>query len=85
MNEEILEGKWKQIKGAVQKEWGELTDSDVDKAKGELTRLEGVIEEKYGHAKDDIRRKLNEIKAQFASLTGGSEDDVAESDAEGAE
>ena len=75
MNEEILEGKWKQIKGAVQKEWGELTDNDMDKAKGELTRLEGVIEEKYGHAKDEIRRKLNEIKAQFASLTGDMEED----------
>ena len=75
MNEEILEGKWKQIKGAVQKEWGELTDNDMDKAKGELMRLEGVIEEKYGHAKDDIRRKLNEIKAQFASLTGDIETD----------
>ena len=80
MNEEILEGKWKQIKGAVQKEWGELADNDVDKAKGELTRLEGVIEEKYGHAKDDIRRKLNEIKAQFASLTADSDESEAEGD-----
>ena len=82
MNEEILEGKWKQIKGAVQKEWGELTDNDMDIAKGELTRLEGVIEEKYGHAKDDIRRKLNEIKAQFASLTGDSEADSSSEEEE---
>lgn len=67
MNEEILEGKWKQIKGAVQKEWAELTEDDMEKAKGELMHLEGVIEEKYGHAKDDIRRKLNDIKEKFAS------------------
>ena len=39
MNEDILKGKWKQLKGDVQKEWGNLTDNDIDKVEGEVTKL----------------------------------------------
>mgnify|MGYP001097164211 CR=1 FL=1 len=65
MNEEILKGRWNQIKGEIQKEWGELTDNDIERAKGELTYLQGVIQEKYGHSKEEAKAKLDEFLAKF--------------------
>ena len=29
MNQDILKGKWKQLKGNLRKTWGKLTDDDV--------------------------------------------------------
>lgn len=36
MNKDILEGKWEQVKGNVQKKWGQLTDEDLDIIKGDF-------------------------------------------------
>jgi len=30
MNSDQLQGKWKQMKGAVKERWGKLTDDDLD-------------------------------------------------------
>jgi len=61
MNEDILKGKWKQMKGEVQKEWGKLTHNDLDKVEGEVTRLEGLVQEKYGHTKEEAKDKVAEF------------------------
>ncbi len=61
MNEDILKGKWKQLKGDVQKEWGNLTDNDIDKVEGEVTKLEGVIQEKYGHSKEEAKKQVSKF------------------------
>jgi uncharacterized protein YjbJ (UPF0337 family) len=33
MNTDVLQGKWTQLKGTVRKQWGKLTDDDVDQIK----------------------------------------------------
>lgn len=78
MNEEILKGKWNQIKGDLQKEWGKLTDNDIERVKGEMTHLEGVIQEKYGHTKEEVKEKLDAFMAKFKSddEDSGDEDTV---------
>lgn len=35
MNEDILEGKWRQIEGEVKSRWGKLTDDDVERVEGD--------------------------------------------------
>jgi len=39
MDKDILLGKWKQLKGEFKKQWGNLTDDDLDKAKGDRDKL----------------------------------------------
>lgn len=65
MNEDILKGKWNQLKGEVQKEWGKLTDNDVDKIEGEIAHLKGIIQERYGHTLEDVNKKVDEFLARF--------------------
>jgi len=61
MTGDILKGKWKQLKGEVQKQWGDLTNDDLDVINGERTKLEGKLQEKYGLKKEEVRRELDEF------------------------
>ena len=58
MNESILKGKWKQIKGNVKKQWGELTDDDLDVVEGNAEILSGKIQEKYGKTKEEADEEI---------------------------
>ena len=59
MNDDIFQGKWKQVRGEVQKQWGKLTNDDVDVIEGERTKLEGRLQERYGYTKDEARREVD--------------------------
>lgn len=61
MNNDILEGKWKQFKGHAQSKWGQLTNDDLDEAEGNREVLEGKIQERYGKSKEEARREVNEF------------------------
>lgn len=52
MASDILEGKWNQLKGTIKERWGELTDDEVDQVEGEVQRLVGLLQAKYGYAKE---------------------------------
>lgn len=53
-----VEGSWKQIKGTVKEKWGKLTDDDLDVINGRREQLEGKLQERYGFAKDQIRKEV---------------------------
>jgi uncharacterized protein YjbJ (UPF0337 family) len=65
MNEDILHGKWVEVKGEIQKIWGDVSGDELEKAKGNMTSISGLIEQKYGHKKDEISKQLNSIIAKF--------------------
>lgn len=58
MNKDILEGKWKQIRGEVQKEWGKLTDDEIDRIEGSRDKLAGSLQERYGYSKEEVKEKV---------------------------
>lgn len=57
-NKDILDGKWKQMKGQVQQKWGKLTDDDLDRINGRSEELEGLLQERYGMAREEARKQL---------------------------
>jgi len=62
MNESILKGKWNQLKGTVKKQWGELTDDDLDVVEGNAQILSGKIQERYGKTKDEADKEIKEFE-----------------------
>jgi uncharacterized protein YjbJ (UPF0337 family) len=54
-----VEGNWKQMKGAVKQQWGKLTDDDLTQINGSQEKLEGILQERYGIAKDETRKQLD--------------------------
>ena len=52
MNEDILKGKWLEIKGMVKEKWGKLTDNDLLEIDGKGGKLLGLLQKKYGYLRD---------------------------------
>ncbi|MFZ2349108.1 MAG: CsbD family protein [Candidatus Bipolaricaulis anaerobius] len=48
MNDDILGGMWKQLKGQVKQQWGKLTDDDIDRISGKRDEVVGLVQERYG-------------------------------------
>jgi uncharacterized protein YjbJ (UPF0337 family) len=60
MNWDQVEGKWKQLKGAVQAKWGKLTNDDLDQIEGNRDKMVGKLQERYGMAKDDAETAVDD-------------------------
>src|SRR6516225_2957409 len=60
-----VEGNWKQVKRSVKEKWGQLTDDDLDTIDGRREQLEGKIQERYGLAKDQVSKAVDDW---YASL-----------------
>lgn len=58
MNREQIQGKWNQLKGEVRSQWGKLTDDDVERVGGDMDKLVGTIQERYGIEKEEAERQL---------------------------
>lgn len=73
MNKDIMEGKWKQMRGEAKAWWGKLTDDDLDRAAGKYDVLTGIIQEKYGYtrqqAADEIDNRVTEFEDGLKNKT----------------
>ena len=59
MNWDRIEGNWKEFKGKAQQQWGKLTNDDLDVLNGSREELEGIIQKRYGYAKDKARDDID--------------------------
>ena len=74
MNWDQVEGKWKQYSGKMKEKWGKLTDSDLEVIKGKKDQLVGKIQERYGIAKEEAQKQVDEYTATFfVDNTGDAE------------
>ena len=59
MDWDRIEGNWKQFSGKVKEKWGQLTDDDLTQINGKRDQLEGVLQQRYGYAKDKARDEID--------------------------
>ncbi len=59
MNQDIFQGKWKQMRGDLKKWWGKLTDDDWDKIEGSRDKLVGILQERYGYDRETAERDVD--------------------------
>src|SRR5262245_10679558 len=55
-----IEGNWKQFKGSAKEKWGKLTDDDLNVIEGRREQLEGRLQQRYGFAKDQIHKDVDD-------------------------
>ena len=59
MNNDQLEGKWKQIRGEFKQKYGDLTDDDTTYTEGKFDELLGCLQEKTGRDKEELKREID--------------------------
>jgi uncharacterized protein YjbJ (UPF0337 family) len=60
MNDDVIKGQWKQIRGKAKEWWGRLTDDDLDVIGGKRQQLVGKLQEKYGYTKEQAAREIDQ-------------------------
>jgi len=63
MDKDRIEGKWTEIKGRIQEAYGDLTNDEIEEAKGDRAQLEGMMQQKLGKTKDEARAAVDDILA----------------------
>lgn len=59
MNWENVQGKWTEFKGAAREKWGELTDDELEQARGDREKLMGKIQQRYGKTKEEAKEEVD--------------------------
>jgi uncharacterized protein YjbJ (UPF0337 family) len=59
MNNDILSGNWKQLRGKAKEKWGKLTDDELDVIDGKKDQLVGKVQEHYGKTREDAEREVD--------------------------
>ncbi|MEP2641172.1 CsbD family protein [Roseobacter sp.] len=67
MNWDIIKGNWTQAKGALQSQWGDLTDDELEEARGDRAQFLGLIQRRYGLAQDEAERQLDTVITRLKS------------------
>lgn len=70
VNEQMLQGRWNEIKGKIKEHWGLLTDDDLQSFQGNLDQLVGTIQRKTGETRDTIEQYLNQVTSEGPSVMG---------------
>jgi len=59
MNQDIFEGKWKEMRGQVKEWWGKLTDDELEQANGNAEQIVGLLQQKYGYTREEAEKEFN--------------------------
>jgi uncharacterized protein YjbJ (UPF0337 family) len=61
MNWDQIQGNWMQMTGKVKEKWGKLTDDDLTTVAGKRDQLVGLLQQRYGYAKEKTEQELNDF------------------------
>ncbi len=76
MNDDVMGGMWKQIKGSVKSAFGKLTDDDLTEIEGDGERMLGKLQERYGYTRADAEKAWNDFKGGMNRDAGRAEDEA---------
>lgn len=58
-----IEGNWKEFKGQLKEQWGNLTDDQLSVIAGNRDQLLGKIQEIYGITKEEADKQISAWQA----------------------
>jgi uncharacterized protein YjbJ (UPF0337 family) len=76
MNEDVFAGQWKQMRGELKSWWGKLADDDLDRIGGQKDKLIGLVQEKYGYARDYAEQEVERRFKEYDNKAGGVVENV---------
>lgn len=79
MNNDILSGKWTEVKGKLKEAFGKLTDDDLLQVQGSTDRILGVLQERYGYSKAQAQQEWTAFANRQRATADASSTEVMDS------
>jgi len=76
MNWDQVQGNWKQLTGKAKEKWGKLTDDDLTTIAGKRDQLAGLLQQRYGYAKEQAEKELDEFTDGLSAAALAAQDAV---------
>jgi uncharacterized protein YjbJ (UPF0337 family) len=70
---DVFSTNWQQMRGTLRSWWGKLTDDDWERVAGHKDRLIGILQEKYGYARDMAMREIDRRFQEYGGHSGTGE------------
>jgi uncharacterized protein YjbJ (UPF0337 family) len=78
VDQQVLRGDWNKIKGKLRERWGQLTNDQLESARGSVEQLVGTIQRQTGEARESVERVLEELTNHGASVISKAAESVRE-------
>lgn len=72
MDQDIFASQWKQMRGNLRSWWGKLTDDDFERIAGQKDKLVGLLQEKYGYAREQAQHEVERRVKEYSDTVSGS-------------
>ena len=69
MNDDILVGRWKEMRASAKEWWGKLTYGDLDRIAGRRDQLVGILRAKYGYTDEQAGQEVDRRLEEYAQET----------------
>ena len=71
INQDVFAGQWKQMRGELKAWWGKLADDDFERIGGQKDKLIGVVQEKYGYAREKAQQEVERRLQEYGDTMSG--------------
>ena len=67
LSTQTIQGSWNEVKGKIHERWGQLSDNEIEEARGNVDQLMGTIQRETGEAREEIEAYLEEAVGETVS------------------
>ena len=85
VNQQILSGKWNEVRGKIRDKWGKLTDDDVRSFNGNVDQLVGRIQQKTGESREAIVQFLGQVAEEESQFDSGVREKIEQTSEQASE
>lgn len=70
LNQQMLSGRWHEVKGKLKQKWGQLTDDELRTFDGNVDHLVGTIQRKTGETRANVEHFLDQLSGEVEQSAG---------------
>ncbi|HEV8712763.1 MAG TPA: CsbD family protein [Candidatus Binatia bacterium] len=71
MDQDVFAGQWQQMRGTLKAWWGKLADDDFERIGGQTDKLIGLVQERYGYAREQAQQEVERRMKEYGDKMGG--------------
>jgi uncharacterized protein YjbJ (UPF0337 family) len=68
-----MQGKWRQLRVNIKTNFGKLSDNDLIQADGNVDKIQGALQERYGYSNEQAQTEWDKFAQQHTGKVEGAQ------------